>query len=252
MKYHEAVRLILGIPNLTSGAKVVLLSLYDRQGRKKSSWPSVGTIGKDCGLARASVVRAIRELGDKNLVKVTRPARPAVGRTNKYSVHLASIVSRPVQKLNPFRNDTPTGIDSELEPVSILNPNVLSERTNRTNPFNGPDSEGAPTGNAETLFENARQLYPGTKRSNSTEFKDFKSHKDWKHAAPLLEPAIRREMEYKSGLRTAEKFCPDWKHFKTWINQRCWEQEFPVEDENQLTHECDPDVAMELERSVMA
>ena len=250
MKYYEGVRLILGFPKLTSGAKVVLLSLYDRQGRKKSSWPSVGTIGKDCGLAKSSVVRAINELVEKNFLFVTRPDRPAVGRTNKYSVCLAGLESKPVQKRNRYRNATQTGSESKTQLVANQNPNVLSERTNRTNPYNAPDSERASTVDAEAFFEDARQLYPGTKRGLATEFKDFKRHKDWKIVAPLLESAIQREMEHKSSLQAAGKFCPGWKNFSSWIYQRCWEQEFPVEDENQLTHECDPDVAMALERSI--
>jgi hypothetical protein len=104
---------------------------------------------------------------------------------------------------------------------------------------------------AESAFEKARQLYPGTKRSGPTELKDFQRHKDWKQVAAFLEPAIQREIEHKSALRAADKFCPQWKHFKTWIYQRCWEQEFSEEDENMLTHECDPDVAMALERSII-
>ena len=248
MKYYEGIRCILRIPRLSPGAKLVLISLYDRQGIKKSSWPSVDTISKNCGLARSTVIRRIKELTVKKLVSVSHPNKPAHGRTNKYSVCLTGVKMIPVSKRDRYQNDTATGVKMRLKPVSKCDPNVLIERTQ----YNEMSNSSAATKNveAEIAFGNARQLYPGTKRSCPTEFKDFKKHKDWKRVVALLEPAIQREIDHKSQLRALGKFCPPWKNFKSWISQRCWEQEFPEEDENQLTQECDPDVAMALERSM--
>jgi len=79
-----------------------------------------------------------------------------------------------------------------------------------------------------TIFNTARGLFPGTKRGLKTEFSDFKKkHKDWADCVELLEPAILREMNYKRMLRSQKVFCPEWPHFRTWLNQRRWEQEFP-------------------------
>jgi hypothetical protein len=79
----------------------------------------------------------------------------------------------------------------------------------------------------QKTFEIARKLYPGLKRGFSTEYGNFiKRHKDWKQVVSLLEPAITREVEHKKQLKASSAFCPEWKHFQTWINQRCWEQEF--------------------------
>jgi len=77
-------------------------------------------------------------------------------------------------------------------------------------------------------FEEARKMYPGTKRGLNTEFGNFKKkHKDWKSAIPLLVPAIKNQIEIKRKLLAQNRFVPEWKHFRTWINQRCWEEEIP-------------------------
>jgi len=77
-------------------------------------------------------------------------------------------------------------------------------------------------------FEKARILYPGSKRGLDTEFDNFKKkNKNWSEILPLIEPAIQREIIHKTHLKNSGQFCPAWKNFQTWINGRCWEQEFP-------------------------
>jgi hypothetical protein len=78
-------------------------------------------------------------------------------------------------------------------------------------------------------FNEFRAAYRGTKRGLETELADFKSrHKDWKEAIPLLMPALDREVAYRNQLVSSERFEPSWKNLKTWLNQRCWEQEFSL------------------------
>ena len=79
-----------------------------------------------------------------------------------------------------------------------------------------------------TLFLDAYKLYPGNK-SRQSDWEKFIKHKDYKDVEKLLVPAIELERIYKINLRKKGEFCPSWKNFSTWINQRCWEQEFPVE-----------------------
>ena len=78
----------------------------------------------------------------------------------------------------------------------------------------------------EQLFEKARKEYPGTKRGLKTEFDNFKKkHKDWKDAILLLSSSIENQILVKTQLKEQNKFIPEWKHLRTWINQRCWEEE---------------------------
>jgi hypothetical protein len=74
------------------------------------------------------------------------------------------------------------------------------------------------------IYNSFRKLFEGTKKGNETEFENFKKkHKDWKEVLPLLEPAVKKEIEWRKQKRD---FTPQWKNLSTWINQRCWEQEF--------------------------
>ena len=81
---------------------------------------------------------------------------------------------------------------------------------------------------ASEYFEPARKAYPGVKRGLSTEFKDFtRKHRDWQEVEPLLLPAINAQAQTRSGQERAGQWVPAWKHFKTWLAQRCWEIQTP-------------------------
>ena len=250
MTYYEDLRNILAYSGITPADKLVLIYLMDKQGDNGNCWPALETIQRECGLrSKQTVVNSMARLSEKKLIKIQKSDRPAVGKTNRYSIKKTSLKNRPVQKIDRSKKCTGTGLKNGLKPVQKIDPNG-SYNDPITTQYKSDGIGGASTVNEEAMFENARQLYPGTKRGLETEFRDFQRHKDWKLAAPLLKSAIQREMDHKSSLQAAGKFCPGWKNFRTWIYQRCWEQEFPVDDENQLTHECDPDVAMALERSI--
>ena len=87
-------------------------------------------------------------------------------------------------------------------------------------------------------FEKARKIYPGTKRGIS-EFQDFckKYPKRWREIAPLLIPAILSQIAGRKTRTAAHAFVPDWKHFKTWINNHCWEEEGEAKPESKK-HKC--------------
>lgn len=76
------------------------------------------------------------------------------------------------------------------------------------------------------IFDEARKIYPGNKRGLDTEFSNFKKHKDWGKCIILLKEAIDSQIKWREKAKLAgNKFIPEWKNFKTWINQRCWEEE---------------------------
>ncbi len=71
-------------------------------------------------------------------------------------------------------------------------------------------------------FEQARQLFPGTKRGLETEFANFKKkYKNWQDIIPLLEAAIGQQKR-TIWVNTEPQYIP---HFQTWINNRGWELE---------------------------
>jgi len=76
------------------------------------------------------------------------------------------------------------------------------------------------------MFNDARILYGGNKRGLDTEFANFKKHKDWKEHLPKLRTSIINQSKYREDKKSLKQFVPEWKHFKTWINNRCWEEEY--------------------------
>lgn len=71
-----------------------------------------------------------------------------------------------------------------------------------------------------SIFDTARKLFKGSKRGLETEFEDFrKKHKDWVEVLPLLIPAVEQQIIWR---QQDERY---WKNFKTWIYNRCWEEE---------------------------
>lgn len=90
----------------------------------------------------------------------------------------------------------------------------------------------------EIEFEKFRELYPGTKRGHKTEFENFKKkHKDWRLVVPLLVEAIKNEINFHEAKTTKGEFVPEYKNLSTWINSRCWEQEFGKEVKNEMGSE---------------
>ena len=76
-----------------------------------------------------------------------------------------------------------------------------------------------------SLFNEFRELYQGSKRGNETEFKDFQKHKDYKTILPTLKTIIDNQINSRANKKTLNEFVPEWKNLKTWLNNRCWEEE---------------------------
>ena len=74
-------------------------------------------------------------------------------------------------------------------------------------------------------FENFRKLYPGVKRGSETEFNDFQKHKDWADVVTNLPAVIQDHIADRKSKEQRGEFVPQWKHLKTWLSQRCWEEE---------------------------
>ncbi len=80
---------------------------------------------------------------------------------------------------------------------------------------------------AKSFFNEAREAYPGNRNGLDSEWDNFeKKNPDYTDILPLLLPAIEREIAHKAKLKTSNQFCAEWKNFQTWINKKCWTQEF--------------------------
>ena len=83
--------------------------------------------------------------------------------------------------------------------------------------------------NKKGVFENFRKKYPGTKRGLDTEFEYFKkTNKDWKNILEKLETSIDSQIQIRQNKSLNNEFVPEWKNLKTWIFNKCWEEEIKV------------------------
>ena len=139
--------------------------------------------------------------------------------TNKYSI----ITVTNYDNYN-IKNNTkqPTKQPDNNQPATNKQPTNNQQVTTNKNEENDKNEKKK---EYLAIFNKARRLYPGTKRGNETEFEDFiKKHKDWKEVLSLLLPSIEKQIEYRKNI-SLNTFIPEWKHFKTWLYNRCWEEE---------------------------
>ena len=102
-----------------------------------------------------------------------------------------------------------------------------------------------PTEEQLAVFEEARKLYPNTKRGRDAEFADFaKKHKNWADFLPLLRPAILKQIEVRKERDAAGEWTPQWKSFKSWLFNSYWQLELKAPD----TPRADIDLAIERAR----
>lgn len=86
-------------------------------------------------------------------------------------------------------------------------------------------------------FEYFRKSFPGTKRGLETEYNNFiKKHKDHKQSVHLLAEGLDKEISWRNAMQAKKEWIPLWKNMQTWINNRCWENEFPEIEITSLLH----------------
>jgi len=87
---------------------------------------------------------------------------------------------------------------------------------------------------SKEFFDNCRKLYPGRTKGLEIEFSNFlkKYHKsEWSTFNPItdlieIKKAIFSQMNERKLIKKhrPDYFIPQWKHFSTWVNNRCWEE----------------------------
>lgn len=89
----------------------------------------------------------------------------------------------------------------------------------------------------DLLFETFRQMYPGTKRGHDTELETLQKHPDWKTVIYTLPEILEKQIAVRAEKKAKGQFVPEWKNLKTWINQRCWEEEIETPQPTKTEHE---------------
>ena len=122
MTYYEAIRAILALP-ITSSAKIVLIYLYDKQGDNVDSWPGQRTISRECSLSRQTVSDSLMYLQELNYIKIKKAKRPSIKETDRYTVNLTGLKSRPAKKTDRSKKHTLTGLLSGHKLVKKIDRN---------------------------------------------------------------------------------------------------------------------------------
>jgi len=175
--------------------------------------------------------KLINKLIKFGLLKIKRKGIPAM-------LYFHIIEEKIPTYLNSSIEET-SNLDIEKFEINTLN-NSNSIYYNNKNKYinnnNNNIDKSSKIKEYKDIFEEARKIYKGTKRGCNTEFEVFIKHRDWKEVLPILKAAIQREIQYIEGLKKEGKFAPEYKHFKTWLNQRCWENEF-LSTDNKIINE---------------
>lgn len=129
--------------------------------------------------------------------------------------------STECNKLNEIKLNE-TIIKETIDSIITVNKKEKNNKKKKTNVI-------TPNANEQQMFEQARVSYLGSKAGLQTELNNFvkKYPDEWQTILPLLLPAIAREKIDKAQKLKNNNFNQQWKNFSTWINQKCWEIEYP-------------------------
>jgi len=161
--------------------------------------------------------------------------------------------------VNKYVLDGKKGVDNFVDNFQVtelngqetgLNGQVIQE--NAENDVDNPQKKKKEKKEKEKekdIFENFRKKYPGSKRGLDTEFEDFKrKHVDWREVVLILEKALDNQIVYRRYCEERGDFVPCWKNLKTWLNQRCWEEEYSTDrigSAKKLKHRCPIEMGLE-------
>jgi len=162
-------------------------------------------ISKITGLKRQNVIRALRWLESKAILSRIK-SDSMEAKILKFNKHYDEW--EPYQKKNGgIKSDSKTRIKSDSKPTSL----PIIVKTNKTiiDEF--------------TIFY---QKYPLKKSKKKAEESWLRLSKTKK--LPPIETvltAIENQIKEKELLVKNNRFCPEWKHPSTWLNQECWNDE---------------------------
>ena len=254
-KYCKMSLDILARKDLSPTAKLVHAVLRDFANNKGLAWPATDTIARMVGRSERMVQTALRELEKINAIELAERRR--TGRV--WFVNKSENISQETQPIAKLKRNQ---LRRETQPVAEQNAtncgsnlyigNNLNEPTLGTNTIGDKSpkvcelkSENCSTENSKTTcspvtkksknsysdeFEKIWQAYP----NRAGKFEAFQKFKKLKRGGSLPEAAKLAEIIEQNKARNPA-WQPNWAgdtfvpHFKTWLNQRRWEDELPAQ-----------------------
>lgn len=205
---------------------------------RESGWchASKEYLADQVGLSRRSVINLINKLTDTGfLIKEEKTMK--LRATNKWS----DVYFNDKLGVKKVRSRCEDSSQLGCEESSHNNNIVYNNRYNKENIKRNSDTSASPpfiensssltakksyTQEHLDIFEQFRKSYEGTKRGTEVEFLVLHKHKDWQIVLPQLQDKINKYKIWRLMKQKNGEFVPMWKNLRTWLNQRCWEEEY--------------------------
>lgn len=187
---------------------------------------SIKTLSEELKLSESKIKLSIKKLKTTNEI--------AIKTTNKNTT--VTVCNYDTYNNLKKQNDKPNSNQPDNQTTNKQQTEDNQTATDKKNNNNKQEKEVITKQLKEHLqtFEQFRQIYKGTKVGNVAEFANFKKKtKDWKEVLPDLKALTECQINIKDTMRAAGQFVPEWKNLKTWINQRCWEEEYTMQEKRQ-------------------
>jgi biotin operon repressor len=210
-KFCKMPKPVLCRTDLTSTEKLIVCNLMDRSGNNRVAWPGYDCIGKDLGLSKSAVLRAVTLLEQKGILVIERNN----GLSNRYRIATGS-ETLPVSKrhLNRCRNAT-TASSETLPELDQLN------YTQRTRPTKSKIDTSKTQGEGFEKFWNA---YP-RKTAKAAARKAWQKIKLSPELLETILKAIENQRQSDQWIKDSGKFIP---YPATWLNGQRWTDELPT------------------------
>lgn len=238
-----AIRKYLGV----SVIEYHILDIVHNLSNRNINWAYISKqkLADHLGISRRSIINAINNLEKSGLLirhietkhlKTSETYNELMAIDGKYSLTIVSSenIAHPVQKLHtPSENIAQLGVKKLHTPCEKTSHNKENYKETYKE-----------INNAKEIFNSFRNEYRkllgGTVNGLETEFKNFtKKYSDWEKLLPELSKGLEREKQHRDFLKEKERFVPEPKNLKTWINNRCWETEYAETEQpkSQVTRE---------------
>ncbi len=109
---------LLGCRSLRWSHKIMYAYLRFRQGDNRASWPGLTTICADLGVAKNTVIKALRDLERVGLICAEKSRRGGRAQSNRYAVVPFATWQRNGSETAPFPEDQKGSESAVLEEVS--------------------------------------------------------------------------------------------------------------------------------------
>ena len=189
--------------------------------KKKKDKIALSVFSETTGIQKPHVVRAIKKLQDMNIIKVLNGSTASIYCLNKNHNEWLALPKKVTANIvaNNGNKLVPKKVTAVAKKGNESLPKKESTKETKRNSLKKERKE---------IFSLSHKLYPGTKRTEQTEYKELLKHPDSDKVISLILPAIENQIAWRKELENTRQLVPSWQTFKNWIAFRNWEMLVPT------------------------